>query len=69
MTLKLNPVDRHVGSRIREVRERLQYTQAFLAAQVGTTVEQIERFESLSGKLSLWKHCPLSIFAHVALKA
>ncbi len=25
--------------------------------------------ESLSGKFSLWKHCPLSIFAHVALKA
>jgi RHS repeat-associated protein len=25
--------------------------------------------QSLSGKFSLWKHCPLSIFAHVALKA
>jgi hypothetical protein len=32
-------------------------------------LEPFCKSESLSGKFSLWKHCPLSIFAHVALKA
>jgi hypothetical protein len=40
-------------------------------AAVETAIAAFEACDakSLSGKFSLWKHCPLSIFAHVALKA
>ena len=45
MKLALNPVDQYVGSRLREMRERMQLTQAFVATTVGTTIEQIELYE------------------------
>jgi transcriptional regulator with XRE-family HTH domain len=46
MTSDANPVDQYVGSRLREVRERLQLSPAVLATAAETTVEKIERYES-----------------------
>jgi len=45
MKSNVSPIDQCVGSRLREMRERMHFTQAFLATTAGTTVEQIELYE------------------------
>jgi transcriptional regulator with XRE-family HTH domain len=46
VNLCINPVDRCVGRRLRELRERLHHTHAFLASIMDATAEQVERYES-----------------------
>ena len=45
MTPDVNPVDIYVGDRLRELRERMQLSQAYLATTMTASLEQVERYE------------------------
>jgi transcriptional regulator with XRE-family HTH domain len=45
MKKTLNPVDVHVGGRIRSRRMQLGFSQEFLADQIGLTFQQVQKYE------------------------
>lgn len=47
-----NPVDQHVGRRIRERRLFLGLSRAALAQQIGVTAQQYDKYESAKNRLS-----------------
>lgn len=52
-----NPIDRHVGSRIRIRRQLLKLSQSRLAAMLGLTFQQIQKYEQGQNRVSasrLW---------------
>jgi transcriptional regulator with XRE-family HTH domain len=65
-----NPVDRHVGLRIRMRRKALAMSQERLAEAVGLTFQQIQKYERAANRVSaskLWEiaralHAPVSHF-------
>ena len=53
-----NPIDRHVGLRIRMRRKELGYSQERLAEAVGITFQQIQKYERAANRVSaskLWE--------------
>jgi transcriptional regulator with XRE-family HTH domain len=50
-----NPIDKHVGSRIRERRKELQMSQEKLAEHLGLTFQQIQKYERGANRVSASK--------------
>jgi transcriptional regulator with XRE-family HTH domain len=50
-----NPVDRHVGFRIRDLRKRLRISQERLAEELGLTFQQVQKYEKGSNRVSASK--------------
>jgi len=50
-----NPIDKHVGARIRERRKELQMSQEKLAEQLGLTFQQIQKYERGANRVSASK--------------
>jgi transcriptional regulator with XRE-family HTH domain len=44
-TKSINPVDVHVGSRVRELRAKHGMSQGKLAEQLGITFQQVQKYE------------------------
>src|SRR5258705_11438977 len=54
----LNPVDRHVGLRIRMRRKELAISQERLADSIGLTFQQVQKYERAANRVSaskLWE--------------
>jgi transcriptional regulator with XRE-family HTH domain len=47
-----NPIDQHVGARLRLRRKRLEISQTYLAKAVGLTFQQIQKYEQGSNRIS-----------------
>ena len=47
-----DPVDRHVGSRIRVRRKLLKFSQKDLAARLGLSYQQVQKYENGSNRVS-----------------
>lgn len=60
-----NPIDRHVGRRIRLRRKQLKITQEDLAASIGLTFQQVQKYERAANRVSaskLWEvACALNV--------
>ena len=55
-----NPVDKHVGVRLREVRALRQKTQTELAEYCGVSFQQIQKYEAGWNRISasrMWQMC------------
>lgn len=55
-----NPVDVHIGRRIRQRRLLLEYSQEKIASQLGITFQQVQKYEHGSNRVScsrLWDYC------------
>lgn len=55
-----NPVDVHIGRRIRQRRLLLEYSQEKIAYQLGITFQQVQKYEHGSNRVScprLWDYC------------
>lgn len=52
---EINPVDQRVGSRIRQRRRQLGFTQAFVAEQLGLTFQQVQKYEVGANRISASK--------------
>ena len=50
-----NPIDKHVGSRIRERRKELGMSQEKLAEHLGLTFQQVQKYERGSNRVSASK--------------
>ena len=50
-----NPIDKHVGSRIRERRKELGMSQERLAEHLGLTFQQVQKYERGSNRVSASK--------------
>lgn len=50
-----NPVDRHVGFRIRDLRKRLRISQERLAEELGLTFQQVQKYEKGANRVSASK--------------
>ncbi len=50
-----NPIDKHVGSRIRERRKELSMSQEKLAEHLGLTFQQVQKYERGSNRVSASK--------------
>ena len=50
-----NPVDRHVGFRIRDLRKRLRISQEKLAEELGLTFQQVQKYEKGANRVSASK--------------
>ena len=48
----INPIDRHVGKRIRATRERLGLNQRDVGKKLNVTYQQMQRYESGANKIS-----------------
>lgn len=60
MTTTTEQIDKHVGSRLRFLREANGLSQATLAGKVGVTFQQIQKYEQGSNRISaskLWQFC------------
>ena len=49
---KPNPVDVHVGKKIREARIRQGMSQTALADQIGITFQQLQKYENAANRVS-----------------
>ena len=49
---EIHPVDRHVGEQVRAWRKRRELTQAQLAACVGLTFQQVQKYETGQNRIS-----------------
>jgi transcriptional regulator with XRE-family HTH domain len=47
-----NPIDKHVGSRVRMRRHMLEMSQTEIAAAVGLTFQQVQKYENGSNRIS-----------------
>jgi transcriptional regulator with XRE-family HTH domain len=52
MTTRLNPIDKHVGSRIRMRRLMLDMSQTDTAAALGLTFQQVQKYEKGTNRIS-----------------
>jgi transcriptional regulator with XRE-family HTH domain len=50
-----NPIDKHVGARIRERRKELQMSQEKLAEYLGLTFQQVQKYERGANRVSASK--------------
>jgi transcriptional regulator with XRE-family HTH domain len=50
-----NPIDKHVGARIRERRKELQMSQERLADHLGLTFQQVQKYERGANRVSASK--------------
>ncbi|ESQ79171.1 helix-turn-helix domain-containing protein [Asticcacaulis sp. YBE204] len=50
-----NPIDIHVGGRVRVRRKFLGYSQEYLAEQIGLTFQQVQKYERGSNRISASK--------------
>ena len=50
-----NPVDVHVGARVRERRKQLEISQVGLAAELGLTFQQVQKYERGANRVSASK--------------
>ena len=60
MTLTTEEIDRHVGARLRMLRNQSGMSQAVLARKVGLTFQQIQKYETGVNRISaskLWQFC------------
>lgn len=60
MTLSTEEIDRHVGARLRMLRNQSGMSQAVLARKVGLTFQQIQKYETGVNRISaskLWQFC------------
>jgi len=60
MNLTTQEIDRHVGAKLRFLREANGLSQACLANKVGVTSQQIQKYEHGSNRISaskLWQFC------------
>ena len=48
----LNPIDKHVGSRVRMLRRMLDMSQTDLANALGLTFQQVQKYEKGSNRIS-----------------
>lgn len=55
MPVEAHPVDVTVGERLRAHRQRRGWSQTFLAARVGITFQQLQKYESASNRVSASK--------------
>ncbi|MDU8910165.1 helix-turn-helix transcriptional regulator [Aestuariicoccus sp. MJ-SS9] len=58
MALSPEDIDRHVGARLRFLREACGFSQAYLGKSVGLTFQQIQKYEQGSNRISaskLWQ--------------
>ena len=55
-----NPVDRHVGLRIRMRRKELGLSQERLADAIGLTFQQVQKYERAANRVSASKLCEIS---------
>ena len=56
-----NPIDKHVGSRIRERRKQLEMSQEKLAEKLGLTFQQIQKYERGSNRVAASKLYEISV--------
>jgi transcriptional regulator with XRE-family HTH domain len=52
MTTRLSPIDKHVGSRIRMRRLMLDMSQTDIAAALGLTFQQVQKYEKGTNRIS-----------------
>ncbi|MFZ5965489.1 helix-turn-helix domain-containing protein [Thalassococcus sp. BH17M4-6] len=60
MKLSSEEIDRHVGAKLRFLREANGLSQAALAGEVGVTFQQVQKYEQGSNRISaskLWQFC------------
>jgi transcriptional regulator with XRE-family HTH domain len=49
---QINPIDKHVGSRVRMRRLMLNMSQGEIAAMLGLTFQQVQKYESGANRIS-----------------
>lgn len=63
-----HPVDLYTGARVREERIRRGYTQSDLAQAIGTTFQQIQKYEKGRNRISASKLWDIACFLKVRLE-
>ena len=64
---KPNPIDVHVGKRLREAREECGLTQKVLAKKLGITHQQVQKYESGANRISASKLLEIARFLDVSI--
>ena len=64
---KPNPIDVHVGKRLREAREECGLTQKVLAKKLGITHQQVQKYESGANRISASKLFEISKALNVSV--
>ncbi len=55
MKKKINPIDAHVGARIRKRRTQKRLSQSALGGELGVTFQQVQKYESGANRVSASK--------------
>ncbi|WP_417625093.1 helix-turn-helix domain-containing protein [Paremcibacter congregatus] len=64
---ELRRIDRHVGARLRRIRQRRGISQKALGAELGVTFQQIQKYESARNRISAGRLLRLTKICHVPL--
>lgn len=68
MSMTAHQVDAHVGRRMRERREALQFSQGLLARKLGLTFSQVQKYEKGTNRVGAGRLYALSVLLEVPVE-